>query len=63
MLIRNETSQTLRILNKNKQKFASGKVRTLSTTGKVVFIKSNLLGDPQYTMNWFKIPKIYPQKK
>lgn len=30
---------------------------TLSTSDKVVLIKSNFIDIPQYPMDWFKIPK------
>lgn len=30
---------------------------TLSAAGKVDLVNSNLIGIPQYFMNWFKIPK------
>lgn len=39
------------------QKLADWKPRALSATGIIVFIKSNLIGIPQYSMNRFKITK------
>lgn len=33
------------------------KARTLSVVGKVVIIKSNLIGIHQYSINWFKFSK------
>lgn len=45
--------------NKGKfnKKLASGKTRTLSITGKIVLIKSNLGGIAQYLMKWFTFLK------
>lgn len=43
--------------SKISQKFDNWKIRTISITSKIVFIKSNLTGNPQCVMNCFKFPR------
>lgn len=39
------------------KKLAGWKAKTLSVVGKVILTKSNLIGIPQYNMDWFRVAK------